>query len=99
MIIIITILSVFIVVFSYTTYNLLRKIEIYEDVIESYSDIVESYTKHISDLSSTIENMDKKLKEIDYKGSFESDDEVGFFFKELKSLQNQLNNFNMNNNL
>jgi hypothetical protein len=45
------------------------------------------------DLSNTIEFSDKKLKEIDAKGSFEGDDEVGFFFKTLKFLQDELNNF------
>jgi hypothetical protein len=44
-------------------------------------------------LSTTIEESDKKLKEVDSKGTFEGDDEVGFFFKFLLSLQEQLNNF------
>ena len=34
-----------------------------------------------------------KLKEIDLRGAFESDDEVGFFFKELKAIQEDINNF------
>ena len=33
------------------------------------------------------------MKEIDAKGSFESDDEVGFFFEQMKILQQQLNDF------
>ena len=32
----------------------------------------------------TLENMMKEMKEIDIRGSFESDDEVGVVFKELK---------------
>jgi|TARA_R110002072_G_C7816686_1_gene523011 predicted PurR-regulated permease PerM len=32
----------------------------------------------------TLENMMKEMKELDIKGSFESDDEVGVVFKELK---------------
>jgi hypothetical protein len=31
-----------------------------------------------------------KLAEVDYKGSFESDDEIGFFFKDVKSLQQMM---------
>lgn len=31
-----------------------------------------------------LENMMKEMKEIDIRGSFESDDEVGVVFKELK---------------
>ena len=30
------------------------------------------------------------MKLVDEKGSFEADDEVGFFFEELKQLQNTL---------
>ncbi len=32
----------------------------------------------------TLENMMKEMKEIDIRGSFESDDEVGVVFKELR---------------
>ena len=32
----------------------------------------------------TLENMLKEMRELDIKGSFESDDEVGVVFKELK---------------
>jgi predicted PurR-regulated permease PerM len=32
----------------------------------------------------TLENMMKEMKELDINGSFESDDEVGVVFKELK---------------
>ena len=86
---IITILVLIIIILGFTTYNLLRKNEKCEDVIKSY----ETY---MVNLSNTIEFSDKKLKEIDSKGSFESDDEIGFFFKQIKFLQEQLNNFKIN---
>ena len=38
----------------------------------------------------TVEAIKHQLKLIDDKGTFESDDEVGFFFEELKQLGNQL---------
>jgi hypothetical protein len=38
---------------------------------------------------------DKKLQEIDHKGTFKSDDEVGFFFKSIKQIQNILNDFQL----
>jgi predicted PurR-regulated permease PerM len=34
----------------------------------------------------TLENMMKEMKEIDIRGSFESDDEVGVVFTELKDV-------------
>ena len=74
MVITIIILSLIIVVLSFTTYNLLKKNEKCEDVIKSYEN-------YMTNLSTTIEFSNKKLKEIDSKGTFEGDDEVGFFFK------------------
>jgi hypothetical protein len=88
MVTIIIILSLIVVVLGFTTYNLLKKNEKCEDIINSY----EMYMKNISD---TIEFSNKKLKEIDAKGSFESDDEIGFFFKEVKVLQEMLNDFKL----
>ena len=86
MLTIIILLFIIIIVLCFTTYNLLKKNEKCEDVIMSYEN-------YMSNLSNTIEFVDKKIKEIDTKGSFESDDEVGFFFKQMKILQQQLNDF------
>jgi hypothetical protein len=86
MILTIIILLIAVAILGFTTLNLLKKNEKCEDVIKSY----ESY---MVNLSNTIEFSDKKLKEIDSKGTFEGDDEVGFFFKQLLYLQEQLNNF------
>ena len=83
----IIILSILVLVLGYTTYNLLDKNEKCEDIITKY----ENYMNNISDI---IEISNKKIKEVDIKGSFDSDDEVGFFFKTIKSLQDQLNDFN-----
>ena len=44
-----------------------------------------------------IRSLDKKLKEIDARGTFSSDDEVGFFFQSIKQLQETLNGFNVKN--
>jgi uncharacterized membrane protein YukC len=80
------ILSSIIVILAFTTYNLLRKNEKCEDIIKSYEN-------YMINLSSTISFIDTKLNEIDAKGTFKSDDEVGFFFTQLKTLQEQLNDF------
>jgi len=45
-------------------------------------------------ISQRIEYSNKKIKQIDSSGHFESDDEVGFFFKELQNIQHLLNEFN-----
>ena len=51
---------------------------------------INNYEQIILNISSTIDLIKHQLKVIDDKGTFESDDEVGFFFEEIKQLGNQL---------
>ena len=60
---------------------------------EKQEDILAEYLTYLDQLSRTIEASDKKLKEIDEKGTFKSDDEVGYFFKSVQSIQSILNDF------
>jgi len=90
MLILVCILSVLVVVLGYTTFNLLRKNEKQEDILRGYM-------TYLNKFSEIIDYSHKKLKEIDAKGSFESDDEVGFFFQQLKALQEILDTFNVKN--
>ncbi len=87
--IILGILVVLVVTLGYTTFNLLRKSEKAEDIIISQS-------KFLENLSSQINASSKKLSEIDAKGTFEGDDEIGWFFNEIKKLQNDLSQFKIN---
>ena len=82
----ITILSILVVVLGYTTFNLLRKNEKQEDILSGYLD-------YLDKLSRVIEVSDEKLKAVDARGTFSSDDEVGFFFQQIKGLQDILNEF------
>ena len=75
-------------VLGYTTFNLLRKNEKQEDVLAQY-------LSYMDNLSKQIEYMDEKLNKIDAKGTFKSDDEIGWFFDQIKVMQNQLNNFKL----
>ena len=86
--IIIGILVILLGVLGYTTLNLLRKNETTEDLIIGYLGYLER-------LSQVIELTDKKLKKLDNKGSFKSDDEIGFFFNQVMELQKILNEFNI----
>ena len=79
-----------VVVLGFTTFNLLKKNERQEDILAGYMG-------YLSKISGIIELSDKKLKEIDHKGSFESDDEIGFFFQSVKQLQEALNAFQIKN--
>ena len=51
---------------------------------------INTYEQIILNFNNTIELIKHQLKLIDEKGTFESDDEVGFFFEEIKQLGNQL---------
>ena len=91
--ILLTLLSIL----SYTTFNLLLKNEKLEDMVENQSKILSGYMSYLNKITDIIEHSDKRLKEVDSKGSFRSDDEVGFFFEQLMSIQEILNKFNIKN--
>ena len=61
--------------------NLIKKIEALEDFISKQSEAINA--------------CDKRLKEIDDKGIFYADDQIGFFFKEVKKIQEALNEFTL----
>ncbi len=95
MIISIIILSVTVVILGFTTFNLLKKVERYEDELTKRQEAIISYQEYINGLGSTIEFMTKRIDEIDAKGSFQSDDEVGFFFDRLKMLNEMIRPYNI----
>lgn len=68
---------------GYGIYNLLRRNEVLEDLVNDQA------TK-LADIRTTVLSVESKLVSLDLKGSFESDDEVGFFFTEIRKLSNEL---------
>ena len=62
---------------SALVYFSLRRINQYEGLILEFQNIIEFATT--------------KMKQVDAKGHYESDDETGFFFQQLKELQELLN--------
>ena len=75
------VLVIIVTVLGFALFNLLKKNETLEDFISKQSDAV-------------IE-CDKRLKEIDTRGTFSSDDEIGWFFNEIKKMQDALNEFTL----
>jgi hypothetical protein len=86
----IIILGLAVVILGYTTFNLLKKNERQEDILTSYM-------VYLNKISEIIEMSDNKLKEVDARGHFQADDEVGFFFQSVKQIQEVLNNFKIKN--
>ena len=70
-------LSAIIITLGWTTFNLTRKVERLETWIESYAQ--------------RIQDTQRVLKEIDSKGDFEADDEVGVIFTSIKEAVDELN--------
>ena len=68
-------------VLAFALFNLLKKNETLEDFISKQSE--------------AINTCDKRLKQIDNKGIFYADDEIGFFFKEVQKIQEALNEFTL----
>ena len=63
----------------YIIWNLTIKTEMLED--------------WISDFMTTVERIQFDLKQIDYRGSFEADDETGIIFDQIKQTIKQLDNY------
>jgi hypothetical protein len=54
--------------------------------------------QYIDAVSIVIENSANTIQELDARGAFKADDEVGAFFNNLKEIQNILNQFNTRKN-
>jgi hypothetical protein len=54
--------------------------------------------QYIDAISIVIEDSANTIQELDNRGAFEADDEVGTFFRNLKEIQNVLNQFNIRKN-
>ena len=70
-------LGLVVITLGWTTFNLTRKVERLETWIENYA-------QRVIDTQET-------LKEIDDKGSFEADDEIGVVFESIKETIDELN--------
>lgn len=88
MIITTIILGILLLLSVYFVWNLLRKVEKLEDMLANLG-------SYVSDVTELIVKSQERIQEIDEKGTFASDDEVGFFFENLKEIQNILNSANL----
>jgi hypothetical protein len=70
-------LTIIILTLGWTTFNLTRKVERLETWVEDYAQ--------------RIQETQETLKEIDQKGNFEADDEVGVVFQSIKEAVDELN--------
>ena len=84
--ILINLTFVFFGVIGYVIWNLMKKAEKLEKMIE----VQEKYITEFYDL---VKQSEVKIKEIDEKQLFQSDDEIGFFFTNIKVIQDALSDY------
>ena len=89
--IIITILSILLVSSILFIINLTRKIEANEDYIEELETSNTDFYQFFKDIKTQVNKSNSHLKQIDRLGSFESDDETGYVFKEITNIVEKLN--------
>jgi hypothetical protein len=80
------ILVALLIISAYIIRNLLVKVEKYED-------ITQDQVRYLQNISNTIGESRQHLQNLDDKGVFQSDDEVGEFFNQMKAVQEQLNDY------
>ena len=86
--IIIGIISGLLLIAGFVIWNLLKKVERQEDLIEKYQ-------QYLTSLDTSIKLSSKRLEEIDVKGMFSSDDEIGWYFKQIKEIQLILDDYKL----
>jgi hypothetical protein len=80
------ILSILVIILGIALRNLLIKVEKYEDVTVNQ-------TRYLQNISNLITDSQKHLNDLDKREVFKSDDEVGYFFEQLKKVQEELNRY------
>ena len=78
-------LSIILTIVITTSFFVIRNLILKNEKLEDF----------ISKQSEAIIACDKRLKQIDDKGVFYADDQIGFFFKEVQKIQEALNEFTL----
>ena len=86
MLVTIIILIIFILILGIAIRNLLIKVEKYEDVTVDQ-------TKYLQNISDLIRDSQKHLKSMDERGILQADDEIGYFFEQMKKVQEELDKY------
>ena len=79
------ILSIVLSIIITTSFFIIRNLILRNEKLEDF----------ITKQSEAIEACDQRLKQIDNKGIFYADDQIGFFFKEVQKIQEALNEFTL----
>ena len=78
-------LSIILTVVIVTSFFIIRNLILRNERLEDF----------IAKQSEAIDACNKRLKEIDDKGIFYADDQIGWFFQEVQKIQDALNEFTL----
>lgn len=90
MVITIIVLSILLSVSIFVNINLTKKYEDLETMAEESVDTLLENEKFLTELRNRIRSQQSYLRQLDRIGSFEADDETGYFFKEMKDIVNDI---------
>jgi len=70
--------------------NLTKKFEQLDEMAQDSVDALLENEKFLTELRNRIRSQQSYLRQLDRIGSFEADDETGYFFKEMKDIMNDI---------
>jgi len=73
-------------IFGYIIWNLNTKVIKLEQIAAKQKIIIDS-------VSSIVEESNKQLAQVELTEAFKSDDQIGFFFRNLQNIQDSLNHY------
>jgi len=83
-------LAFFASILIYIVYNLVTKLETYEDIVQRQVD-------YMQNISYIIEESNRQLKQIDDKELYKTDDEIGVLFSHMLDIQKELDIYTLSN--
>ena len=90
MLIAIVALSLALTISIYININLTKKFDTLDEMAQNSVDDLMENEKFLAELRNRILSQRSYLKQLDRIGSFEADDETGYFFKEMKEIVNDI---------
>ena len=90
MVITIVVLSILLTISIYVNINLTQKFDKLDELAQESVDTLIENEKFLTELRNRIRSQRSYLRQLDRIGSFEADDETGYFFKEMKDIMNDI---------
>jgi hypothetical protein len=73
-------------IFGYIVWNLNQKVTKLEEIATKQKIIIDS-------VSAIVDESNKQLQSVELTQAFQSDDQIGFFFRNLQNIQDSLNHY------